>query len=151
MMKLKREEEKLYIIHEAFTLEPEYAEEANLMRSIKPDWWRNTTHEAITKSIAEGGLWFDMKADGRIVSIASERKPFKLGECTIAHVGVVTIHEHYRRMSYATSVLSKTPRETSDRYRISYRYMDNYPAIKLYEKLGFKYHRSYLFVKAKRK
>jgi len=38
-----------------------------------------------------------MKADGRIVSIASGRKPFKLGECTIAHVGVVTTHEHYSK------------------------------------------------------
>jgi predicted GNAT family acetyltransferase len=154
MMKLKRGEEKLYIIHDAFMLEPGYAEEAaNLMRSIKPDWWGDTTPEAITRSIAKGSSWFGAKADGRIVSIASGRNLFRLEGCTLAHVGVVATHEHYRRMGYATSVLSKfLEKLLVDADIVSiYVLTDNYPAIKLYEKLGFKHYRNYLFVKARKK
>ncbi|MEM2740176.1 MAG: GNAT family N-acetyltransferase [Candidatus Bathyarchaeia archaeon] len=154
MMLLLKGEEKLHIVHNVLPLESEYAKEiADLMRNIKPDWWGYITPETISNSIAKGALWFGVKANGRIVSVTSGKILFKLGRYVLAHVGIVATHERYRRMGYATSTLSKLLEKLLVNANIVSIYVlaDNYPAIKLYEKLGFKHYRSYLFVKAKRK
>lgn len=154
MMRLLKGEEKLHIVHDVLPLGSEYAKEiADLMRDVKPDWWGYVTSETISDSIAKDTLWFGVEADGRIVSVASGKILFRLGRYVLAHVGTVATHERYRRMGYATSTLSKLLEKLLVDANIVSIYVlaDNYPAIRLYEKLGFKHYRSYLFVKAKRK
>jgi len=145
LMTLKKGEEQLDIKHTVNRLGISDAEEiANIMTYADPEWWGEIT----TQHIAEGipnRLWFGIKTDGKLVSIGNTRLT-NWG----SNIGVIATHEAYRNQGYATSIVSSLVQEILKKSNLALIHVlnNNFPAIRTYEKVGFKPYRKYFLARA---
>jgi ribosomal protein S18 acetylase RimI-like enzyme len=148
LMYLKRGEEKIQIKYKPIRLFEEDAENiADLLRNTNPEWWSDIKAEQIKEGMKEI-FWLGIKINGKIVSVGNTRF-FKLG----SNIGVVATHEAYRNRGYATSIVSALVKEILQRSERALIHVlsDNFPAIHIYEKVGFKPYKSYFLIRAARK
>jgi predicted GNAT family acetyltransferase len=68
-------------------------------------------------------------------------------------IGVVATHEDHRNKGYATSIVSELVRQILEKLPIAMIYVlrDNPPAIRAYEKVGFKQYRTYFFMRGEKR
>jgi predicted GNAT family acetyltransferase len=89
----------------------------------------------------ELGKYIGVKEDGKLVAMAGERvKPDGYTE-----IALVCTHPEYRRKGYAAALSGVLMKEIIDRGEKPFLHVmtHNVPAIKLYEKLGFKIRTEY--------
>jgi len=143
LMALRRGEEHLYPSEDVVRLTPDDAGRiADLMSSIDPEiWGRIIKNERITASM-DRTLWFGIFSDGKLVS---------LGNATVtdiaSNMGAVATHGSSRNRGYATSIVSALLREMLKANDLAPIHVlkDNAPARRVYEKVGFRPYRNYLF------
>jgi predicted GNAT family acetyltransferase len=89
----------------------------------------------------ELGKYIGVKEDGKLVAMAGER--VKLDGYT--EIALVCTHPEYRRKGYAAALSGVLMKEIIDRGEKPFLHVmtHNVPAIKLYEKLGFKIRTEY--------
>jgi len=148
LMILNKEEGKLQPRHSIMRLEASDAEEiAALMRRAYPERWGAVTCEQIVKGIHRGVNWFGIRVDGKLVSIGSINITEWAGL-----IGRVATHEAYRNRGYATSIVSELANQIFKEAPIAIIYVlsDNKPAIRAYEKAGFKRYQAYFFMRGQR-
>lgn len=148
LMTLQRGDEKLYIRHPVTKLGIAEAEEiASIMRQSDPDFWSETTAQRIAEGMNER-LWLGIKVNGKLASIGGARlTDWGSNIATIATV------EEYRNRGYATSIVSALVKEILQKSNLALIHVlsDNPPAIRAYEKVGFKPYRKYFFARATKK
>lgn len=145
LMTLQKGEETLHIRHPVTKLNVADAEEiANIMKQADPEWWGETTAQRIAEGIGEV-LWLGIKIDKRLVSIGSTR----LRDWG-SNINVIATHEAYRNRGYATSIVSALVREILQKTNLALIHVlrDNFPAARVYEKVGFKPYRNYFLARA---
>ena len=144
LMTLHKGEETPHVKHPIIKLGITEAEEiANIMKQADPEW-----EEMTAQHIAEGmkeRLWLGIKVDGKLVSIGNTR----LTDWG-SNIGAIATHEAYRNRGYATSITSALVKEILQKSNLALIHVlsDNPPAIKVYEKVGFKPYRTYFFAHA---
>mgnify|MGYP000315351247 CR=1 FL=1 len=149
LMILRRGEERSRPSHPTVELGASDAEEiAGLMRSADPEHWGEVTGQQVTETMREGVSWLGVRVGGRLVSVGSARLTEWVGL-----VRTVATHEAYRNRGYATSVVSELVHRMLRRVHMAIIYVlgDNWPAIRVYEKVGFRKYRTYLLIRGKGK
>ena len=144
LMTLERGCERLQIRHPVVKLSVYDAEKiAFLMRSADPDYWGTITGQQIAEGMKRTN-WFGLKVDGEIVSVGSMLLTDWAGL-----IGVVATHKSYRKRGYATSVVSEIAKQILEKLPLAIIYVlgNNLPAIRVYQKVGFKPYKSYFFMK----
>jgi len=144
LMTLERRCERLQIRHPVVKFSVSDAEKiAFLMRSADLDYWGTVTGQQIAEGM-ERTNWFGLKVDGEIVSIGSMLLTDWAGL-----IGVVATHKSYRKRDYATSVVSEIAKQILEKLPLAMIYVlsNNLPAIRVYQKVGFKPYKSYFFMK----
>jgi len=145
LMTLPKGEETLYIKHPITKLGVAEAEEiADIMRQADPEWWEETTAQRIAEGMSDR-LWLGIKVNGKLVSIGNTR----LTDWG-SNIGVIATHEAHRNKGYATSIVSALVKEILKKSNLALIHVlsDNPPAIRAYEKVGFKPYRSYFLARA---
>ncbi|RLI21282.1 hypothetical protein DRO54_04075 [Candidatus Bathyarchaeota archaeon] len=144
LMTLERGQENLQIKHLVVKLGVSDAERvAALMRSADPVYWGTVTAQQIVEGMKRAS-WFGIKVNGEIASIGSMLLTDWAGL-----IGVVATDKNYRRRGYATSVVSEIAKRILEKLPLAMIYVlgSNLPAIRVYEKVGFKQYRAYFFMK----
>lgn len=140
LMTLQKGEENLFIRHTVTKPGVAEAEKiASIMRQADSEWWGETTAQRIAEGMGEV-LWLGIKVNGKLVSIGSTR----LRDWG-SNIGVVATHEAYRNRDYATSIVSALVKEILQKSNLALIHVihDNFPAVRVYEKVGFKPYRTY--------
>lgn len=148
LMHLRRGEEKFQAKYLVTELGLEDADKiAYLMRNSNPEFWGNVSAQQISDGIRRGLNWIGIKVDGNLVSIGSALYTEWAGL-----IGTVATHEGYRNRGYATTVVSELVKRIveKDLDAIIFVLEENLPAIKVYEKNGFRPYRRYLFIRGSR-
>jgi len=142
LMALRRGEEHLYPSEHVVRLTPDDAGGiAALMSSANPEFWGTMKPERIVASM-DRTLWLGIFSDSKLVSLGNTVMTNFAG-----NVGVVVTLESYRNRGHATSVVSALLKEilkVSD-LALIHILKDNIPARRVYEKVGFRPYRNYLF------
>lgn len=144
LMTLERGHENPQIKHQVVRLGVSEAEKiAALMRKADPDYWGTVTSQQIIEGMKRTS-WFGIKVDSEIASVGSMLLTDWAGL-----IGVVATDENHRRKGYATSVVSEIAKRILEKLPIAMIYVlgSNLPAIRVYEKVGFKQYKSYFFMK----
>lgn len=147
LMHMKRGEYRIQKRHETVELSDDHAGQiADLMRTVYPVFWGDTTEESIKESM-DRIYWVGIERQGRVVSIANTQFA-DFG----SNIGVVATDEAFRNRGYATSVVSSLVTEILERSdeALIHVLASNHPAIHVYEKVGFKPFKSYLLMKGER-
>lgn len=149
LMVLNKGEEKLYRSHEVVDLEPSDASEISELLRRSSDWWSGYTDDKILEMFRRGFNWIGIIRDSRICSIGSFRiMRIDLSLPTIAHIANIATDSRYRGRGFATGIISEILarcfREAD--HAILYVEAENEPAIRLYQKIGFKPHRKMTFI-----
>lgn len=145
LMTLQKGEGAFHIRHPITKLGVAEAEEiANIMRQADPEWWGEITGQRIAEGMREV-LWLGTKVNEKLASIGSTRLR-DLG----SNIGVIATHEAYRNRGYATSIVSSLVKEILQKSNLALIHVihDNLPAIKVYEKVGFRPYRRYFMARA---
>jgi len=145
LMTLPKGEETLYIRHPVTKLGTADAEEiTSIMRQADPRWWEETTAQGIAEGMNDR-FWLGIKVNEKLVSIGNTR----LTDWG-SNIGVIATHEAYRNRGYATSIVSALVKEILQKSNLALIHVlsDNSPAIRAYEKVGFKPYRSYFLARA---
>lgn len=148
LMLLRKGEEKLYISHRIVALDPSDAVQiADMMRNLNPEFWGEVTGEQIAECMSSVNC-FGVKVNGELVSLGRTRLTEKVG-----HIPTVATLEAHRNKGYATSIVSYLVKLILEKLPIAIIYVlsDNPPAIRVYEKVGFKPYRKYFFMKGERR
>ena len=148
LMLLRKGEEIRQIKHPIITLDASDAEQiATIMKDADPEFWGTTTSQQIVDGMSTGVNWLGIKVDEELVSIGNRRLT-ELGGL----IGVVATHEAHRNKGYATSIVSELVMQILEKASTAMIYVlsDNPPAIRAYEKVGFKRHRTYFFMRGER-
>jgi len=148
LMTLRNGEERLHLKHPVVKLTPTDAKEiASLMRQANPESWGEATSQRIIEGMDER-LWLGMKVDGKLVSLGGTRFT-EWG----SNIGVVATEESHRCKGYATSIVSTLVKKILARCPMAFIHVlsDNPPAVHVYEKVGFKPYRTYLFVRGEKR
>jgi len=148
LMVVHKGEEELHTGHPPVKLDAAHSENiAALMRDADPDYWGDITGERIFEGMNRGADWFGIKADRILVSIGMSRLTEWAGL-----IGVVATHEEYRNRGYATSMVAGLLKEIFKRRPLAMIYVlaDNPPAIRAYQKGGFKSYKTYFFMRGER-
>ena len=142
LMTLRRGEERLASTDSVVRMTFERAEEiADLMRSANPEFWGDMDANRIAASMNRN-LWLGIVVDDRLVSVGNT---FLTNFASNIHT--VATHEYYRNRGYATAVVSALVKEilkTND-LALIHVLKDNVAARRVYEKVGFKTYRTYLY------
>jgi len=149
LMLLHRGEERLRIKHPIVRLDASEAEQiAIIMRKADPEFWGTTTSQNIIDGMNRGANWLGSKVDSELVSIGNTRLTEWGGV-----IGVVATHEAHRNKGYATSVVSELVRRILEKQPIAMIYVlsDDPPAIRVYEKVGFKRYKTYFFMRGEKR
>jgi len=145
LMTLQKGEETLYIRHPVLKLGISETEEiASIMRQVDQEVWREITAQRIAEGMSDR-LWLGIKVDGKLVSLGNTR----LTDWG-SNIGAIATHEAYRNRGYATSITSALVKEILQKSSLALIHVlsDNPPAIRAYEKVGFKPYKSYFFAHA---
>jgi len=145
LMVVHKGEEELHTKHPVFELDAAYGEKiASTMRDADPEYWGDVTSEQILEGMNKGADWFGIEVNENLVSIGMSRLTEWAGV-----VGVAATHEECRSRGYATSIVSRLVKEIFKRLPLAMIYVlaDNPPAIRAYEKVGFKPYKTYFFMR----
>ena len=145
LMTLQKGEETFYVRHPVTKLDVAEAEEiASIMRQANPEWWGETTAQRIAEGMGKV-LWLGIKVNGKLASIGNTH----LTDWG-SNIGIIATHEAYRNRGYATSIVSVLVKEILQKSNLALIHVlrGNLPAIKVYEKVGFKPYRSYFVARA---
>ncbi|MCK4320264.1 GNAT family N-acetyltransferase [Candidatus Bathyarchaeota archaeon] len=148
LMTLRKGEERLHLKHPVVKLTPSDAKEiASLMRQANPESWGEAAPQRIIEGMDER-LWLGIKVDGKLVSLGGTRFT-EWG----SNIGVIVTEESHRCKGYATSIVSTLVKKILARCPMAFIHVlsDNPPAIHAYKKVGFKPHRTYLFVRGEKR
>jgi len=117
------------------------------MRQTDPEWWGETAAQRLVEGMKDR-IWLGIKINGKLVSIGNTR----LTDWG-SNIGVIATHEAYRNRGYATSIVSALVKEILQKSNLALIHVlsNNLPAIRAYEKVGFKPYRSYFFAQATRR
>ncbi|MFQ5910856.1 MAG: GNAT family N-acetyltransferase [Thermoplasmata archaeon] len=147
LMHLDKGKERLQERHEPVRPTVEDAEGiARVMRDTYPDFWGEETAETVRESL-QGNFWLAVKVDGEVVSV---------GNTFFAdfgsNIGVIATDKGHRNGGYATSIVSSLVREIFLRHdkALIHVMADNGPAVRVYQKVGFRPYNSYLLIKGKK-
>jgi ribosomal protein S18 acetylase RimI-like enzyme len=147
LMTLERQAAKLQTGQPIVRLDSSDSEEiAVLLRETNPEFWGELTGEGITYRM-ETTYWFGIKIKGKLVSVGSQRMTEWGG-----HIGVIATHESHRNKGYASSIVSYIVEQIlkESPFAIINVLSDNAPAIRIYERAGFKPYKEYLYMKGER-
>lgn len=148
LMLLPKGEERTTAEHGMVRLDQSDAEQiATMMRTADPEVWGKVTEQLIAERMANRH-WSGIRVDGKLVSIGSALVTEWGG-----HIGVVATDEAHRNRGYGTSIVSELVKlifeETST--AMIHVLKDNPPAIRAYEKVGFKPYTTYFFMKGEKR
>jgi predicted GNAT family acetyltransferase len=144
-MILRKGEETFHIKHPITKLRIDDTKAiAIIMRQVDPEWWGETTAERIAEGMKDR-LWLGIKINGKLVSIGGAR----LTDWA-SNIATVATVEGYRNRGYATSVVSALVKEILQKSSLALIHVlsDNPPAIRAYEKVGYKPYRTYFMARA---
>jgi len=144
LMLLYRGEERLQVKHPIVELDESNAERiATIMKDAFPEVWGTMTSQKIVEGMNAGVNWLGIKVNGEVVSVSSIRLTEWMGL-----IGTVATHEVHRNKGYATSLVSEFVKKILEKLSTAMIYVltDNPPAIRVYEKVGFKPYRTYFFI-----
>ncbi len=147
-MTLRKGEERLHISHQIVALYPSDAKQiAAVMKSSSPELWGEVTREQIVEGMSSVNC-FGVKVNGELVSLGRTRLTEKVG-----HIPTVATLQAHRNKGFATSIVSYLVKLILEKLPIAIIYVlsDNRPAIRVYEKVGFKPYRKYFFMKGERR
>ncbi len=142
LMTLRRGEEQLYPSEHVVRLSPSDAGGiVDLMSSANSEIWSTMKPERVAASM-DRNLWLGIFSDGKLASLGKTMQTDIAG-----NVGAVATHVSYRNRGYATSVVSALLREILKVNDLALIHVlkDNMPARRVYEKVGFRPYRNYLF------
>jgi ribosomal protein S18 acetylase RimI-like enzyme len=148
LMVLHRGEERLHTSYPIVELDASDAEQiAAIMNKADPEFWGDGTTDQIIAGMSSVN-WIGTKVDGELASICRTRLAMGIG-----HIATVATRETHRNKGYATSLVSHSVKsilkETST--ATIYVLSDNQPAIRVYKKVGFTPHKTYYFIRRKRR
>jgi predicted GNAT family acetyltransferase len=149
LMTLQRGEQKPQPEHSVVNLNVSDAENiAAIMNKGDPEFWGAITSQNITEGIGKGVNWLGVKLNGELVSMGSARLTEWAG-----HIGIVATREGRRNRGYATSVVSELVKRIFEKLSLAMIYVlvENSPAVRAYEKVGFKSYRTYFFVRGEKR
>ena len=149
LMVLRKGEESLHTKHSVFKLDASDAEQiATVMKRADPEFWGTVTSQNIVEGVNRGVKWLGIKANRELVSIGNARLTEWGGL-----IGVVATHEAHRNRGYATCVVSELVRQILEKLPIAMIYVlsENSPAVRVYEKVGFKHYRTYFFMRGEKR
>lgn len=149
LMIIRKGEERLQIKHPIVKLEAYHAEQiATIMKKTDPEFWGTITSQNIVEGMNRSANWLGMKVNGELVSIGNARLTEWVGL-----IGVVATHEAHRNKGYATSTVSELIKQILEKLPIAMIYVlgDNPPAIRVYEKVGFKQYKTYFFMRGEKR
>jgi predicted GNAT family acetyltransferase len=149
LMIIHRGEEKSQIKCPVVKLDPSDAEQiAAIMRDSDLESWETVTSQNIVEGMNRGINWFGVKIDGKIVSIGSMRLTEWGGL-----IGTVATHKDHRNKGYATSIVSEIVKQmlTKVPWVMLFTLAENLPAIRVYEKIGFKCYKTYFFMRGEKR
>jgi len=147
LMMLRKGEEKLQKMHPIVELDTSDAEQmAAIMNRADPEFWGKITVDEIVAGM-DSVNWIGIKVNGELVSVGRSRFTDWVG-----HVITVATHEAHRNRGYAITIVSHLAKLILERMSTAIIYVlsDNPPAIRVYEKIGFKPYRTYFFVRGER-
>jgi len=147
LMVLHKGREELHTSHPIARLDASDAEQiAAIMNKADPKSWGNITKDQIIEEISRES-WTGVKVDGEPASICKTR----LAE--VGHIAIVATRETHRNKGYATSLVSHSVQAISNKTSTAMIYVlnDNQPAIRVYERVGFKPYKTYYFMKGKKR
>ena len=142
IMTLRKGEERLASSDNVVRLTSERAEEiADLMRNANPEFWGDMTNERILASMNRN-LWLGILVDDELVSVGNTFLTLPIG-----NIHTVATHESHRNKGYATSIVSALATEILKENDLALIHVlkDNMPARRVYEKVGFRTYKSYLY------
>lgn len=148
LMTLNKNGESLQLVHPVVELCVSDSEEiALLMRLANPEAWGDTTSQRIVEGMRRVS-WFGIVVNGELVSIGSVHLTEWGGL-----IGVVATHGAHMNRGYATSVVSKLVEQIFENRSMAMIYVlaDNLPAVRVYEKVGFKPYREYFFMRGEKR
>ena len=148
LMTLRKGEERLHLKHPVVKLTPSDAKEiASLIGQANPESWGEAAPQRIIEGMDER-LWLGIKVDGKLVSLGGTR----FSEWG-SNIGVIATEESHRCKGYATSIVSTLVKKILARCPMAFIHVlsDNPPAVHVYEKVGFKPYRTYLFVRGEKR
>ncbi len=149
LMVLHKGEESLHVKHSIAKLDATEAEQiATIMKKADPEFWGTTTDQNIIDGMNRGANWLGIKINGELASIGNARLTEWGG-----HIGIVATREAHRNKGYATSIVSELVRKILEKLPIAMIYVlsDNPPAIRAYEKVGFKKYKTYFFMRGEKR
>ncbi|MEM3577273.1 MAG: GNAT family N-acetyltransferase [Candidatus Bathyarchaeia archaeon] len=149
LMIVRRGEEKSQVKCPVVNLDASDAEQiAAIMRESDPEFWGTATGQGIVDGMSRGVKWLGVKINGKAVSVGSMRITEWGGL-----IGTVATHKDYRNKGYAASIVSELVKQMLKEvpWVIIYVLADNAPAIRAYEKTGFKHYRTYFFMRGEKR
>ncbi len=149
LMVLRKGQERLHLKHPIVKLDASDAEKiATIMKNADPEFWGETTSQNIIEGMNRGANWFGIKVDGELVSIGNARLTEWGGT-----IGVIATQENHRDKGCATSIVSELVRQILEKLPIAMIYVlsDNPPAVRAYEKVGFKQYKTYFFMRGEKR
>jgi len=145
LMTLRKGDETLHIKHPVTKLDIAEVEEiASIMRQVDPEVWGEIAAQRIAEGMSDR-VWLGIKINGELVAIGNTR----LTDWG-SNIGAIATHEAYRNRGYATSIVSALVKEILQKSNLALIHVlsDNPPAIRAYEKVGFKPYRNYFLARA---
>jgi predicted GNAT family acetyltransferase len=149
LMLLYKAKEKLHPKHPTVNLDTSDAEQiATIMKNADPEFWGTVTSQNIAEGMNRGVNWLGIKIDGELVSIGNTRMTEWGGL-----IGVAATNEAHRNKGYATSIVSELVKQILEKLPLAMIYVlsDNPPAIRAYEKVGFKHYNTFFFVRGEKR
>lgn len=120
---------------------------AAMMNKADPEFWGTTTSQNIVEGIQKGVSWLGVKIDGELAAIGSARFTDWAG-----HIGIVATQEAHRNRGYATSIVSELVKRILEKLPLAMIYVlvNNPPAVRAYEKVGFRPYKKYFFIRGEK-
>ncbi len=149
LMVLNEGEEMLRLKHPIVMLDASDAEQiATIMMETNLEFWGTTTKQMIVEGMNRGGKWFGMRINEELVSVGGTRLTEWGGV-----IGAVATYEAHRNKGFAASIVSRLVKHIFADLSMAMIFVlrDNIPAVRVYEKVGFKPYRTYFFIRGERR
>jgi predicted GNAT family acetyltransferase len=148
LMTLHKGQETPQIKHPTVKLGTADAEQiATIMKEADPEFWGTITTQNIIDGLSTGVNWVGIKIKGKLVSVGGARLTEFGGLISTA-----ATNEAHRNKGYATSIVSQLVKQILEKQSLAMIYVlsDNPPAIRAYEKVGFKPYKTYFFMRGEK-
>jgi predicted GNAT family acetyltransferase len=148
LMLLHKGEQRLHTSYPIVKLDESDAEQITaIMNQADPEFWGEVTTDQVKESMSSTN-WIGIKLNGELASICRTRLAEGVG-----HIVTVATREAHRNKGYATSLVSHSVNSILNKTdtAIIYVLKDNQPAIRAYQKVGFKPYKAYYFIKGKKR